>query len=51
MPMAEFNDCCGQHRWGTAIEDQGTDYANHCENCPLLIERRRERVLQTARAL
>jgi hypothetical protein len=43
MPMAELDDCCGQHRWGTALQD--------CENCPLLIERRRDRVLQSARAL
>ena len=50
MPMAEFDGCCGQYRWGTALEDQGTEYANHCENCPLLIERRRERVLRMARA-
>jgi hypothetical protein len=51
MPMAEFDHCCGQHRWGTALEDQRTDYANYCENCPLLIERRRERVLRAGRAL
>lgn len=50
VPMPEFDDCCGQLRWGTALEDQGGEYANICENCPRLIERR-ERVLQQARAL
>lgn len=50
MPMAEFDDCCGQYRWGTALEDQGGDHANHCENCPILIERR-ERVLRAGRAM
>jgi hypothetical protein len=50
MTMAEFDDCCGQHRCGTALDDRGGDGANHCENCPLLIERR-ERVLQAARAM
>lgn len=54
MPMAEFDDCCGQYRWGTAIEDRVSGQENFCDNCPVLlerIERRRERVLQAARAL
>ena len=51
MPLAELDDCCGQYRWGTAIVDHGVGFANYCENCPLLIERRSERVLYAARAL
>jgi len=47
----EFDDCCGQYRWGTAIEDRGTDGEAMCANCPRLIERRRERLLREARAL
>jgi hypothetical protein len=50
MPMAEFDECCGQCRWGTALEDRGTDGGAICENCPQLIQRRRERVLREARA-
>jgi hypothetical protein len=50
MPMAEFDECCGQCRWGTAMEDRGSETGNYCENCPALIEHRRARVLQAARA-
>lgn len=52
MPMAEFDDCCGQHRWGTALEDRHSGFENYCENCPALIERREieQRVLRAARA-
>lgn len=50
MAMAEFDDCCGQYRWGTPLEDRQTGNENYCQNCPALIERR-ERVLQAARAV
>lgn len=51
MPLAEAAECCGQVRWNAAGEDRGTGFDTYCENCPLLIERQRERVLQAARAM
>lgn len=53
MPMAEFDDCCGQYRTrvGVAFGDIEQDVENYCENCPLLIERKREQILRVARAL
>jgi hypothetical protein len=35
----EHDGCCGQHRWGTTLEDQSTPYASYCQNCPRLPER------------
>lgn len=52
MSMAEFDQCCGQMHWtGGALEQCGTRFTEACENCPLLIERRRDEVLRAARAL
>lgn len=51
MSLAELDACCGQLHWtGAALEQCGTNFTAACENCPLLIERRRDRVLQLARA-
>ena len=50
MPMAELAECCGAFRVGIAFGDHEEDVDEYCENCPLLIGRRRERVLQMARA-
>ena len=46
MPLAELNECCGRLH-----ADEWKGLQDTCENCPLLIERKREHVLQLARAL
>jgi hypothetical protein len=46
MSTAEFDQCCGKHHWG-----EHPELKPQCENCPLLIERRRHDVLRAARAL
>jgi len=52
MPLAELDACCGQLHWtGSALEQCGTSFTDACENCPLLIERKREAALRMARAL
>ena len=46
MPLAEADHCCGELHL-----NKYTDWTiPPCPNCPLLIESKRERVLQTARA-
>lgn len=47
MPLAEAAECCGQYRWDAAVDDARV---HHCENCPLLIERKRDDFLRRARA-
>lgn len=49
MSLAEFDECCGRRHWDMVLGDHGAELANHCENCPALIERRRE-ALRSARA-
>jgi hypothetical protein len=46
MALAEAVECCGALNQST---EPGFDIT--CENCPLLIERRRDDVLRAARAL
>jgi hypothetical protein len=46
MPLAEAAECCGALDQST---EPGFDIT--CDNCPLLIERRRADVLRAARAL
>lgn len=44
MPLAELNECCGK------LSVDGTGPHEPCENCPLLIERKRAHALKLARA-
>lgn len=44
MSFAEAAECCGQ------LDVEDARFQNACANCPLLIERRRDDVLRTARA-
>ena len=46
MPLAEAAECCGALNQST---EPGFDIT--CDNCPLLLERRRDDVLRAARAL
>lgn len=48
MTLAEAAECCGQLHFRAEVDDAGVVY---CENCPLLIERKREDILRQARAL
>jgi hypothetical protein len=45
MPLAELNECCGRLQ-----VDEWTGPHSACDNCPLLIERKREHALKLARA-
>lgn len=53
MSLAEAAECCGQYRWGHWALDGLDGHEAHCENCPLLIERKRDNpdVLRAARAM
>ncbi|WP_156433702.1 hypothetical protein [Bradyrhizobium retamae] len=46
MPLAELNECCGRLQ-----VEEWAGLREQCQNCPLLIERRREHALYLARAL
>ncbi len=54
MSLAEADDCCGQCVAGAPFFVRDV-HAQHCENCPLLIEtseqRENDNVMRAARAM